>query len=247
MNCFDLRASVSRSERTAGFSSRTSAITAATCIAVGNVSLDDWPRLTSSFGCTSRASPRLPPRSSEARFASTSFTFMLLCVPEPVCQTESGNSPSCLPSSTSCAARWIASAFFASSSFSPALTCAAAFLTRARPYTTGSGMRSLEMRKKRRLRSVCAPHSRSAGTSIGPKLSFSVRVPPMAAVMLLLQQGAQHPGVFLVDIHPLREQVERGLVVGVLGNPQHAAGGAHHRFLRGDKQLHHFLRLRHAV
>src|SRR5262245_9366018 len=47
-------------------------------------------------------------------------------------------------------------------------------------------MRSLEMRKKRRLRSVCAPHSRSAGTSIGPKLSFSIRVPPIAAPMLLL-------------------------------------------------------------
>src|SRR6266849_3313560 len=48
-------------------------------------------------------------------------------------------------------------------------------------------MRSPEMRKNRRLRSVCAPHSRSDGTSIGPKLSFSVRVPLIAAVMLLLQ------------------------------------------------------------
>src|SRR5712691_10332186 len=47
---------------------------------------------------------------------------------------------------------------------------------------TGSGMRSPEMRKKRRLRSVCAPHSRSAGTSIGPKLSFSVRLPLIAAL-----------------------------------------------------------------
>src|SRR5258706_9213744 len=49
-------------------------------------------------------------------------------------------------------------------------------------------MRSLEMRKKRRLRSVCAPHRRSAGTSIGPKLSFSVRLPLIAALMLLLQR-----------------------------------------------------------
>src|SRR2546422_7808453 len=47
-------------------------------------------------------------------------------------------------------------------------------------------MRSPEMRKKRRDRSVCAPHSRSAGTSIGPKLSFSMRLPLIAAVMLLL-------------------------------------------------------------
>src|ERR1700675_1514188 len=63
---------------------------------------------------------------------------------------------------------------------------------------TGSGMRSPEMRKKRRLRSVCAPHSRSDGTSIGPKLSFSVRVPLIAAPMLLLQLGKiehQHFGV----------------------------------------------------
>src|SRR5437868_810295 len=44
-------------------------------------------------------------------------------------------------------------------------------------------MRSVEMRKKRRLRSVCAPHSRSAGTSIGPKLSFSVRVALIAAML----------------------------------------------------------------
>src|SRR3989442_4592462 len=49
-------------------------------------------------------------------------------------------------------------------------------------------MRSPEMRKNRRERSVCAPHSRSAGTSIGPKLSFSMRLPLIAAVMLLLQQ-----------------------------------------------------------
>src|SRR4051812_33939484 len=49
-------------------------------------------------------------------------------------------------------------------------------------------MRSPEMRKKRRLRSVCAPHRRAAGTSIGPKLSFSVLAfsmgPAMPAVML---------------------------------------------------------------
>src|SRR6266446_2492153 len=71
---------------------------------------------------------------------------------------------------------------------SSAFTAAAAFLTSANAYTTASGMRSPEMRKKRRERSVCAPHSRSAGTSIGPKLSFSMRLPLMAAVMLLLQQ-----------------------------------------------------------
>ena len=40
----------------------------------------------------------------------------------------------------------------------------------------GLSMRSPPMRKFSRLRWVCAPHSRSAGTSIGPKLSVSVRV-----------------------------------------------------------------------
>ena len=81
----------------AGSRLRVTVSAAATFIAVGNTSFDDWPRLTSSFGCTSRPSPRGPPRSSEARLASTSLTFMLVCVPEPVCQTASGNSPACSP------------------------------------------------------------------------------------------------------------------------------------------------------
>src|SRR4051812_42521094 len=56
-------------------------------------------------------------------------------------------------------------------------------------------MRSLEMRKNRRLRSVCAPQRWSAGTSIGPKLSFSVRVPAIPALMLR-QVEEQNFGVF---------------------------------------------------
>ena len=68
--------------------SRSIASAAATCIAVGNTSLEDCPRFTSSFGCTRRAAPRAPPSSSLARFASTSFTFMLVWVPEPVCHTD---------------------------------------------------------------------------------------------------------------------------------------------------------------
>ena len=68
--------------------------TAATLMAVGKTSFDDWPLFTSSLGCTRRPSPRSPPRISLARLASTSFMFMLLCVPLPVCQTTSGNSSS---------------------------------------------------------------------------------------------------------------------------------------------------------
>src|SRR5882762_5554182 len=76
-----------------------------------------------------------------------------------------------------------------SSTPSSAFTAAAAFLTSANAYTTASGMRSPEMRKKRRLRSVCAPQRRSAGTSIGPKLSFSMRVPAIPPLMLRVNCG----------------------------------------------------------
>ena len=60
------------------------------CIAVGKVSLEDWLRLTWSFGWTGALLPSGAPRISLARFAITSLAFMLLWVPEPVCQTTSG-------------------------------------------------------------------------------------------------------------------------------------------------------------
>ncbi len=60
------------------------------CIAVGNVSFDDWPRLTWSFGCTGFLLPSVPPASSMARFEMTSFAFMFVCVPLPVCHTNNG-------------------------------------------------------------------------------------------------------------------------------------------------------------
>ena len=79
--------------------------------------------------------------------ASTSFMFMLLCVPEPVCQTASGNSPSCLPASTSSAAATIAALFFASSVPSARLTTAALRLTRASARISSIGIFSVEMSK----------------------------------------------------------------------------------------------------
>ena len=57
------------------------------CIAVGKVSFDDCDRLTWSFGWIGVFEPSSPPSSSIARFAMTSFAFMFVCVPEPVCQT----------------------------------------------------------------------------------------------------------------------------------------------------------------
>src|SRR4051812_22757616 len=70
-------------------------------------------------------------------------------------------------------------------------------------------MRSPEMRKKRRLRSVCAPHSRPAGTSIVPKLSFSSRTPLIAALMLrrvllLILLLSCHFGMHLGHVEALR-------------------------------------------
>ena len=85
--------------------------TAAMCIAVGKVSLEDWLLLTSSLGWTGFFEPSTPPRISIARLEMTSLAFMLVCVPLPVCQTESGKWSSSLPSMTSSAARMIASAF----------------------------------------------------------------------------------------------------------------------------------------
>ena len=61
--------------------------TAATCMAVGKESLLDCPMLTWSLGWIGALAPSVPPSSWIARFEITSFTFMLLCVPEPVCQT----------------------------------------------------------------------------------------------------------------------------------------------------------------
>ncbi len=57
------------------------------CIAVGKVSFDDWLILTSSLGWIGDLLPMTPPTSWIARLAITSLRFMLVCVPEPVCQT----------------------------------------------------------------------------------------------------------------------------------------------------------------
>src|SRR5450830_1056925 len=143
-------------------------------MAVGKISFDDWPRLTSSFGCSRRASPRKPPISSEPRLASTSFMFILLCVPDPVCQTASGNSLGCLPASTSSAACVMATAFLPLNKPRSRLTWAAARLTVARAAISSGGIFSVEIWKCSSERWVCAPHNCAAGTSIGPKLSRSI-------------------------------------------------------------------------
>jgi hypothetical protein len=61
------------------------------------------------------------------------------------------------------------------------LTSAHAFLTRARARMSPGGMRSPEILKCCSERWVWAPQRRSAGTSMGPKVSFSVRVAEVMA------------------------------------------------------------------
>mmetsp|Transcript_11124 Transcript_11124/g.23867 ORF Transcript_11124/g.23867 Transcript_11124/m.23867 type:complete len:330 (-) Transcript_11124:314-1303(-) len=91
-NSLDLLARVSRSLRIPGRVVSTVRLYAAMCIAVGKVSFEDWLLFTSSFGCsTFLASERAPPEMTCARYAITSFTFILLCVPDPVCQMTRGN------------------------------------------------------------------------------------------------------------------------------------------------------------
>ena len=121
--------------------------------------------------------------------------FMLVWVPEPVCQTDSGNSSSCLPASTSSAAATIASAFFASSMPSSRLTTAALRFTSASARISSGGMRSPEMSKWCRERWVCAPHRRSAGTSMSPKVSFSMRGSVMGFTLSRVRQRARSEGV----------------------------------------------------
>jgi hypothetical protein len=94
---------------------------------------------------------------------------------QAVCHTDKGNWLSNSPAAIRVAAVTIASAFMASSRPRSKFTSAAARLICASACTIADGIRCSPMAKKRRLRSVCAPHSASPGTSLGPKLSVSVR------------------------------------------------------------------------
>lgn len=74
------------------------------------VSLEDWLLLTWSLGCTGTLEPIFPPSISIARFDMTSFTFMFVWVPDPVCQTTKGKWSNNLLLITSSEAWMIASA-----------------------------------------------------------------------------------------------------------------------------------------
>ena len=97
------------------------------------------------------------PRISQARLAITSFAFMLLWVPEPVCQTTRGKWSSRAPAITSPAAWSIARPSPASSRPASTFTRAAACLMMPSARISGAGMRSPPILKFCRLRCVWAP------------------------------------------------------------------------------------------
>src|SRR5665213_2123528 len=118
-----------------------------------------------------------------ARLEITSFAFMLDCVPEPVCQTESGKCASSLPSITSCAALTMVSPSLGSRWPSAMLVSAAARLAIPSARTIGSGCFSQPILKWCSERSACAPQYLEASTSMGPNVSVSVRVLVMALII----------------------------------------------------------------
>ena len=152
-----LASSASRSAVTDGIRRSSISVATATWSAVGNVSFDDWLMFTWSFGWIGDLPPRVPVASSLARPAITSLTFMFDWVPEPVCQTRSGNSAASVPSMTSSAARTMRSCLSAGRSPSSAFTSAAARLRIPNARMTGTGIVSRLIAKWCSERCVWAP------------------------------------------------------------------------------------------
>ena len=142
--------------------------TAATWIADGKVSLEDWAAFTWSLGCTST-----PCR--WARVAMTSLRFMLVLVPEPVWKTSIGNWSSCSPLTTSAAAVVIALACSVVRAPRSTLVCAAAALMRASAWMSAGSSGCPLIGKFSTARWVCARHSASFGTRTSPMESCSMR------------------------------------------------------------------------
>lgn len=117
--------------------------------------------------------PRSPPSSSLARLASTSFIFILLWVPEPVCQI-AGELLRVLSGQHFVSGGGDRPGFLRRQQSEIWLTFAAARLVSAGVYQL-PGIFSVEMRKCSSERWVWAPQSLSAGTSMAPIESFSLR------------------------------------------------------------------------
>src|SRR6476619_1776697 len=80
--------SAARRCASAGLRCRSISVAAAMCMAVGIESFDDWLMFTWSFGWIGDFAPSAPPMLRLAALAMTSLTFILVCVPDPVCQTD---------------------------------------------------------------------------------------------------------------------------------------------------------------
>ncbi len=135
-----LSSSASRRARTDGVRTWVICSTAAMCMAVGKVSLDDCDMLTWSLGWTGVFDPWTPPASSMARLEMTSLAFMLVWVPLPVCHTRRGKWSSRVPSVTSAAACEMSSASFGSNRPRSALVRAEASLRIPMARITGRGI-----------------------------------------------------------------------------------------------------------
>jgi hypothetical protein len=98
-------------------------------MAVGKVSLLDWPMFTWSLGWTGCWEPSVPPSSWMHRLEMTSLTFMFDWVPDPVWNTYSGKSSSSAPLITSSHTRATSSPFQRGSRPALVFTIAAAFFT----------------------------------------------------------------------------------------------------------------------
>ena len=149
---------------------------AATWIAVGITSLDDWPMLTASLGWTGVLPPRTPCRA--ARWRSRRSPRWCSCSSR--CRCRSGrrratNWSSCWPSATAWAAWTIAAPSSAASSPRSMLTWAADFLIRPIARMNARGNRSGLIWKFRSAALASAPRSRRRP---GPPSRPSSRVLP---------------------------------------------------------------------
>src|SRR5690606_880776 len=114
--------------------------------------------------------------STWARLETTSLTFMLDWVPDPVCQMTNGNWSANWPASISSHTWAMRSRFSAGSIPASALVYAAAFLRYANASMISLGIEAEgPILKLLRERSVCAPQYLSAGTCTSPMVSCSIR------------------------------------------------------------------------
>ena len=119
---------------------------------------------------------------------------MLVCVPDPVCQIERGNSSSYRPAARASAASTIARAQSSDSRPRERLARAAAAFWWPKAWMTSQGIFG-PSGKSRRARAVCGPHRRSAGTISDPATSASSRVAASSTISAPRAVGPPSPAL----------------------------------------------------